>query len=462
MTSLGKGALAQVLARVIATLALISLAAAAQAQAQDANPCATTGASVQRLLQAVPACQKDALFLATLGQKLNEAARYLEAADHLERALMLDASLKDAQLSYAIALTGSGDLASADALLAQLLADPALPSALRPLIEKQQAALGELARASGAAALAGIKPGGWQSRLTLAARVGYDSNLLGSPNLGSMALTLAGQTLVLALDDSYLARSGNYVRAEAQVDAQRSAADGSRWDAMASLRSRYSATVAEAGSSQLDLLLERSQGQDGGLGHYLNATGTVLESKAGMHYTATGLAGGLVWRASAAPACQARLGLEWQARNYLQNPVLSGRYGGTAAYLTCQTAAGPQWLLGLKTGHDQPQDELRAGGEQQQSSLRLSAYLPRLAPLPGGLLLDLEQSRQNDATGYSPIIENGLARSVARRSARLEYQLALSQATLWLLGAEKIAQSSTLELFQQDSWGAYSGLRVSW
>ena len=214
-----------VLARLFGLLASLGLAAAAQAQ--DSNPCTSAGASLPQMLSAVPACQKDALFLATLGQKLNNEGRYLEAADHLERALMLDPSLKDAQLSYAIALTGSGDPLSAAALLDNLLADRTLPAELRTLIQRQQNAVATLA-----------DPGRWQSRITLASRVGYDSNLMGSPNLDSLSLTLAGQTVVLPLDASYLARSGSYVRADAQLDLRRNAPDGARWVAVASLRLR--------------------------------------------------------------------------------------------------------------------------------------------------------------------------------------------------------------------------------
>jgi aminopeptidase C len=79
-----------------------------------------------------------------------------------------------------------------------------------------------------------------------------------------------------------------------------------------------------------------------------------------------------------------------------------------------------------------------------------------------GLLLDFEQSQQTDASGYSPIIDDGGIRSVSRRAARLEYQQTLAVGAQWLLGLERVAQSSSLTLFQQDNWGAYSGLRVSW
>ena len=444
-------------ARALALLALCCLALSGLAHAGSAADCTTAGAPLQRLLDAVPACQKDPLFLAALGQRLNEQGRYLEAADHLERALMLDPNLKDAQLSYAIALTGSGDMPSAAALLDQLLGDPALPAALRPLIAQQRAAL-----SGGAASAQAPGASGWQSRITLATRLGFDSNLLGSPNLDSLSLTLSGQTLVLALDPSYLARKGSYLRADAQVDVQHRDADGSRWDAFASLRSRYSAAVTEAGSTQLDLLIERSQGRAGAMGSYFNASGSALQTKAGMRHTATGLAGGVGWRTAAALGCQARLGLEWQDRSYRQNPVLSGRYGGVAGYWSCEQPDSLQWLLGLKSGRDLAQDAARPGGDQSQTSLRLSLYLPLGGLRHGGLLLDFEQNRQADASGYSPIIDSGLERSVARRAARIEYQYPVSTSAQWVLGAEIVAQTSSIALFQQDSWGGYSGLRVSW
>jgi tetratricopeptide (TPR) repeat protein len=448
--------------RTLSVLALLGLAIVSPARAQDASNCTSTDASLQSLIDAVPLCQKNALFLATLGQRLNKLGRHLEAADHLERALMLEPGLKDAQLSYAIALTGSGDMLSATALLEQMLSDPSLPDGLRPFIEKQKATLLDFVGASRLSPLAIVNPTGWQSRFTLATRVGFDSNLLGSPNLDSLALTLAGQTLVLALDESYLARSGSYARADAQLDLQHSAADGSRWDAMASLRSRYSAAVAEAGSTQLDLLLERSHIVPNTVGSYVNVTASALDSKAGMHYTASGLAAGFTWRSSTVGGCQARAGVEWQGRDYLTNPVLSGRYSGVAGYLSCVQSSGLQWLLGLKLGRDLAQDGDRPGGDQQQASLRLSAFVPLKTLQRTGLMIDIEQSQQTDTTGYSPIIDSGSIRSVARRAARIEYQHPLWPATLWVVGAEWVAQSSTLTLFQQDSWGAYSGLRVSW
>ena len=438
--------------------------ACASPQAQAGDPPATT---LQRMLAAVPVCQKDANFLAALGQLLNSQGRYLEAADHLERALMLDPALKDAQLSYAIALTGSGDVLSAAALLDNLLADPALPAHLRPLIAQQKATL------AGVAAVAGSS--GWQSRFTLATRVGYDSNLLGSPNLSSLALTLSGQTLVLPLDQSFLARGGRYARADAQLDLHRTAPDGARWNAVADLRSRYSPKVQEAGSTQIDLLLERSHITPSSAGSYFNVNASELDAQAGTHYLASGVAGGWgrAWPSAGAAGCQTRLGAEWQSRQYLDNPVLSGRYTGLSAFWSCEQPSGMQWLLGLKAGQDAAQDAARPGGDQRQSSLRVAAFLPLAnlvsATAPalsglrrGGVLLDLQQSQQTDSRGYSSIIDSGRTRTISRRAARLEYQYPISPAAQWVLGAEWVAQASSLELFRLDSRGGYTGLRVSW
>ncbi len=423
-------------------------------------------AAVQRLLDAVPVCQKDPLFLATLGQLLNREGRYLEAADHLERALMLEPGLKDAQLSYAVAMAALGDVASATGLLDNLLADPELPAHLRTLIARQKSAL------TGMAA-----PAGWQRRITLASRLGYDSNLLGSPNLSSMSLTLAGQTLVLPLDTSYLAHGGAYVRADAQLDLQRVANDGARWDGSAALRSRASQAVEKSGSTQLDLLLERSHLDASPVwgGSYANVTASSLRSQAGTRYQAVGAAvgWGRPWATVGNAACQLRGGLEWQSRNYFDNALLSGRYSGLSAAGSCEQASGAQWLVALKGGTDAASDNARAGGNQQQTSLRLAAIWPLAALTPPGmpalgmlrnsrLLADYEHSQQEDSSGYSALLESGRTRVIWRRVVRLEYQHPFAKTAQWVLGAEKTAQDSSLPLFQQQSWGAYAGLRAVW
>src|SRR4051794_11849889 len=44
---------------------------------------------VDQLIDQLPKCQRNATYLAALGNVLNKKGRYAEASDHLERALML-------------------------------------------------------------------------------------------------------------------------------------------------------------------------------------------------------------------------------------------------------------------------------------------------------------------------------------------------------------------------------------
>ena len=88
------------------------------------SACATPAfdVAIEEQLTHLPECQRSAPYLAQLGQKLNALGRYSEALDHLERALLFDPNLPQAQLDYAIALAGTGDTLSARLLLDGILA----------------------------------------------------------------------------------------------------------------------------------------------------------------------------------------------------------------------------------------------------------------------------------------------------------------------------------------------------
>ena len=450
------------------------------------------GAALQRMLAQLPACGKDAVFLSTLGQLLNTLGRYLEAADHLEHALMLEPDLKDAQFSYAVALTGSGDVASARALVDNLLNDAALPEDLRPLIERQKTLL------ANGGALSDPSAATWETRFTLSTRIGYDTNLLGSPNITSLSTIQFGQTVVYQLADNYLSRPAGYLRADAQFELGGVASDGARWDAIASLRARYSPALAIAGSTQADVLVERSHftpnpgapgtesGTDakagattGSSGHYLNASASTLSSNSGTRFIAAGISAGWgnTWGSTVASSCQSRAGLELQERKYLDNEVLSGRYTGFSLNWSCEIPQGTRVLLGLKAGRDQAALTNRPGGNQHQASLRVGAFLPQsllgmagsaagagttTGALHNGLSLDFEYSQQQDSRFYSDFIDSERSRKIRRNTLRAEYQYTFSRSVQGVFGAEWVGQTSNIELFRLGSQGIYSGLRMGW
>lgn len=454
----------------LALAALLGMQAAAHAQAVPQPhgaaacpaladlPAGTGDAAIAAWMAVHGACQRNPAYLAALGRMLIQAGRYSEASDHLERALMFDPALNEARVDYAIALAGVGDTASAQALLDALLAEASLPPHLRLALQFQRQAL------------AAPPDAGWQYRMSAAARLGYDSNLGGAPNLGALSITIGGQPVILPLDESYQARAGIYARADWQLEMRRQRADGSRWDVLASVRARRSPSVSGTGTHMAEIQAEYrpAAGGPGVAVPYAGAALGLLQAQAGARYVSLGaMAGwGRQWSAGPLRQCQGRLGGELQQRQHQTNAVLTGHYLGAAASLVCERDNGAQWLASARAGLDAAQHADRPGGNQHQYSLRLAAYLP-LAPwwrsaTASGLLLDAEASHYRDATGYSPLLGQGAVRTLQRQTARLEYQFTLRQAWQWSVGAEWVYQRSSLELFRLQSHGPYIALRTQW
>lgn len=432
---------------------------------------------------AVPTCQYQPQWLATLGNVLNQLGRYREAADHLERALLLDAQLLDAQIDYAIALAGVGDTLSAQVLLTSLLESSELPPALRATLQQQQAALAKRQAPS-------LNKARWQARAQLGLLMGRDSNLLGAPNLGSLALTLGDITQVLPLESSYLAKAGTYNRTEAVVHARRAETDGSQWDLLATVRHRASPSVSEAGTDQYEIVAERSNmgtsNSRASHGNYLRASAASLDTRLTGRYTVQGFAAGLSLSAAApqnkstqAPAadCQLRAGGELQERRYLANSTLSGQYRGLALGWSCQRtvqalqgAQTVKWVASLRAGQDHPLEDARPGGVQTQTSLQLQMQAPAallLEAAQGQWQLTGEWSNSRDDTAYSPWLANGALRRINKHAARFEYLRNIKNsktAGAWQLqtGVEWAKHQSNLELFRLHSWGPYVGLRFGW
>ncbi|MFM2186190.1 MAG: hypothetical protein RIR43_762, partial [Pseudomonadota bacterium] len=412
--------------------------------------------SLEDALARLPDCQDSASWLAWVGERLNRADRPAEALDHLERALLLDPDLVPAQLGYLLALAATGDTQAALSYAQNLLQSGQLPAALaQPLAQR-------VARWQ-----AQTQPT-WAIRMGVGARLGYDSNLLGAPNMDSLTLILGGQAVQLPLESSYRSQGGSYLRMDANAEATRaldSLAPGLRLDVSAQLRRRLSPSVPQSDLTQAQLAAELSRS---GL-WYASASAGALDSAlgaGGSRYRTLGAGAGLQWTFA---TCEARTGAELQQRRMQSNPTLSGRYSGALLALQCEprdagaTAQAPQgpqgtqgngvgWpavMVQLAQGTDQPLDAARPGGAQRQTLLRLTA-------LRGSWLADVELEQRRDATPYSALLGDSVRR-VARKSARLEWQPALgSQLGAGLqarLGLEWSRQSSNLVLFGARSWG---------
>lgn len=447
-------------AAVAACVALWAGAADAQPLACD-DPAALSQ-TADTLRQNLQRCQNNASYLARMGHLYVQEQRYTEAADHLERALLFDPENPETQLDYALALAGSGDTASALNLVFALERRTDLPAPLRQSLRQvgQQWTLA----ASG-------NPGKGPTqvtRISAGLRTGYDSNLLGAPQLSSLTLTLPGENITLPVDGNSQPRPGLYARTDLRLEHTRLQPGGHRWDLQAAVLQRNSPRVTDASSTQAEVQLEHTLSplQPGDWGHYTSAALTALQTHAGTRYSSQGVAGGWEWAFTGANAaatqqpCTMRMGMEWQNRQLQSNAVLSGRYTGFSGQWGCNLYGGQQWQLSARAGRDQPANPARPGGAQDQYSLR--AYVRTPVGPQGAWLIDAEASHSRDAAGYSPLLDNGRRRSIARLTWRAEYQHTLAPGLLALGGIEGVVQNASLPLFTQRSRGVYAGLRASW
>lgn len=447
-------------------------ACAGTAAAAEGAPCPGEGADLDTQLAAVSRCQNEPVFLSRLGHALIAQRRYAEAAEHLERAVLLDPRLKGAQIDFAIALAGVGDTASALSLVDSLLAEPGVPDGLADALRQQRRTL--LAQASN-----GVARTAW--RRSASVRVGHDSNLFGSPNLASLTLTFADVAVELPLDPSYKARAGGYLRGDASIEMRHDNGGGVRYDAYASVRARYSAVGQAADAQQVELVGERTAPLDAlRAAHYLTMGLNGFHTRGGVRYTARSLAwgleraqpgaaaGGSVPNGTVGASCRLRGGVEWQDRVVASNTVLSGRYTGLQGQWRCAAPDGGLWQVSGQWGRERAQQSSRPGGDQVQTGLRGTRLWPARQWAPaawvsaGDLQLDAEYSRSSDRAGYSPLLESGRIRQVDRWSLRVELQQRQGPNTQWLWGVEWLHQRSNLSLFSVRSVGPYVALRSVW
>lgn len=383
-------------------------------------------------LASVTSCQHVPDWLAQLGHALNRLGRHREAADHLERALLLAPELQAAHIDYAIALAGVGDRRSAMGLLDQLLAgDEGLEPALRTSLQRQYERL--LALETSPIVLASVSqgagpadapaPAAWQLRKQAGLSLGHDSNLLGAPGLSSLALTLLEGTIVLPLEPSYLATPGLYHRAELLLHARHvglthrppasvpdhgvdavAPATPVVWDVLAVAAHRNSPDLGDARSHQFEFTAERSTERstprnapmpvdpaqaDPAHGHYLRLSAARLDTRLGGVYNALGVAAG--W------------GAQWRGRNgtplSTQGPPNSPPGLAGLPALICQTRLGaeaqsrqyqanPQQsgrYIGLAGQlHCHAPASGAAQGPQGTAALRAGRDTPTQGPRPGG------------------------------------------------------------------------------
>ncbi|BCG66103.1 MAG: hypothetical protein methR_PLP0025 (plasmid) [Methyloprofundus sp.] len=168
------------------------------------------------------------------------------------------------------------------------------------------------------------------------------------------------------------------------------------------------------------------------------------------------------WRRS--NICQPQIGVDLQWQHQLNNNTFDQLYTGLHTSLHCQFSTG-LYSLELGTGnawalHDNP------GGNQTRLNTQLThniqnSWVIDNANINSYLRFDYQQGQ----TGYSPILNNNAIRNLHRLSLGAQYRWPISQRYGYWSGVLSISwqrQYSNIQLFEFNSLESWVGVEVIW
>ena len=495
----GRPGIAIALTKLLAALLLASPAAAqspaeaqtqaapttqrqAQAQVQsqapaapaDSDPCASPpplAASAQQAQQHFEQleahCLRSAVYYRHRGQWLLQQGNPSAAIEALERALLLEPAHLGTQLDYAQALMAIGDIDSAAGLLRSLQAQPNVPPPIANLIAGQLYALARLTAASQPPAR------GLSSRFMLSQAIGRDTNLNNATTASNITLTYPEADLDLPLQDASRPLPGA-IAATALQWTGLLPVDRQLWLFQAKAQARHTSGPANR-YQQAELGATWLQDPAAPAQWIARAEHTQLRWADRNLYNSEKLSLQHQWvhRAPAEPSgsgssgsssqfiCRSAVGAELEDRAFPGSRSADGLYRGAIFSLVCQNSHSLS--LQLRTGLDQPHHANRVGGPQRQHELRVQWQFSS-----GGTDWQAEYShqRQQDTSGYSPLLARNAVRRVSRHALRLEASRLTQLASLgnpqWFGSLELTRQRSNLQLFDSSRNAAQTGLRWLW
>lgn len=428
-----------------ASLLLAGIASAASCPAGEGQTVPRQAEALQdlaRQLSAIePECLENADYLAWYGAILNALGDIDAATVRLERALMLSPDLFAARIEYAVALGRSARWAEAVDLAGQLLAEPALPAALRlPLqgyVDYWKTHL----------------PGFWGSAQL---QLGYSNNLNSAPLQNSHSLTLGDQQMLLTLSPEETRRAGPMLLTELAGGHESQLDNGNHLYATGVLRARHSETWPQTDYLQLDSALNWTGfASHSRFNRSLGAGVQFLQSE----LVQSSLRSGAAYE-YAASSCSLRSGTDLEWRHYPRRNSLDGIAPSLIFAVRCELPGHPAWLPGLqlRTERDYAHSD-RPGGDQRRAELLLSLQ----NPLAGGWLETAASYQwQRDQNGYSVLLENNTIRQIDKKQARIDYRYPLATGWLALAGYNWAWQDSNLSLFRTREQSIWIGLRRQW
>lgn len=392
----------------------------------------------------MPECLRSSEYFALYGAAQLNSGQVAEASESLERALLLDPDNGAAQIDYAQALFEAGELFSAIALNQQILQRGDLPLSLQPGIQVRDENWRGLTR---------------QLNFQADILAGYDSNLNGAPDAAQITLTLSGESVLLALNPEFRAKSGPYLNFRLGA-AYRRLTPEHQHNWASELRGRFSEDN-DSDLVQLDSVYSfirpsarQSWQVDAGISN-LFFGGDAL-------YTAT--QGRARYQLASDNFCKPFYGFAAQHQIFHDQSQLNALEAKATAGLNCPfSSANANQRIGLDVSllNNSALKSARPGGNRR--GWQVNAEWQQESAM-GIFLLQLNYTELDDRDGYSPILISGAERSIKRNYALLQYRkpLQINGATAALLvNLYHQRQRSNIELFETTDTTFEVGISLS-
>ena len=372
--------------------------------------------------------------LGTLLLALNQAA---QAANALEKSLLLNPEQPGTQLDFAHALALLGETASAQQIVNQVSARPDIHPSLRQW----------LLDTSGDRPAALSK---WSWAQLLQTTAGHETNLSSATHANAITLFLSNGPVLVPLDDGSKPQSGAGLKNLLAVQGQ-SPAGGPDLRLTMALQTRHAAGVPENHMAALSATyvepFKAGQLHVRWDGHHFHRNNSFTYQDQGLtlqyHFAPWTLP--CKWRTSLGSADQ----------TFSSSSNLNGRFTQVRFEGSCKHTDQSETHWGLGTGHDRAQTAQRPGGDKKRQDWTI-----RHERLVGKVTTQawLRQTTLQDSERFSPLLGD-----LVSRSTRIDWGTGAwwTVAPQWSAGldVESTSQKSSNALLNIKNLSIYAGLR---
>lgn len=360
--------------------------------------------------------------------------RYQEAADILEKVLMINSTTEGAIEAYQQALGGI-----------ELQTQKKLASQQESTLYQTQ------------------ETNDWGVDGKFRLNAGWGSNLNRAPADKIIKITPGEGEIELELSEEFLPKSGFGEEVDISILAVKklSSADSVNLSLAVQNRTTNQENFTDYVRINTGISGQHKLEAGGELGTALYFDVLRYDTKASFY--SLGLINTYAWQNNA--SCHSQVGIDIQWKHQKDNSIFDSIYSGGVAATNCYWWGGA-YHLGLSLGNEWALDERRLGGGQQKLLVQMShdrdiSWLRAEDRI--NAYINIEHGQ--DQRGYSALLENGAKRTLSRMVVGGQYRFPMvyKENPWWLtLDVEWQKQYSNIQLFEYDALEAWLGVEVLW